>query len=126
MTDLKKTLHRGFDEALQTVTEALKREGFGVLTTIDVQATLREKLGADLPRYRILGACNPPFALQAIQADADAGLMMPCNVLVRQAGETVVVTAVDPAATAGALGNPQLEPLAQAIREKLVRVLAAL
>jgi uncharacterized protein (DUF302 family) len=126
MTDLKKTLQLGFDDAVQAVTDALKREGFGVLTTIDVQATLREKLGAELPRYRILGACNPPFALKAIEANPDAGLMMPCNVLVRQVGETSVVMAVDPAATAAALGEPKLALLAQAVREKLVRVLAAL
>jgi uncharacterized protein (DUF302 family) len=91
-----------FDEAVARTINSLKSEGFGVLSDIDVQATLKQKLGADVSRYRVLGACNPPFAFQAIQANADAGLMMPCNVIVHErAPREVVVRAVDPSATAG-------------------------
>lgn len=124
---LRTVLRSDFDAALAKVTEALKAEGFGVLTEVDVQRTLKEKIGADLSRYRILGACNPPFAHQAIQLNPDAGLMMPCNVVVYEgkAGE-VVVSAVDPSATALAFGDAKLEALAASVREKLSRVISAL
>jgi len=124
---LRTVLRSDFDAALAKVTEALKAEGFGVLTEVDVQRTLKEKIGAELSRYRILGACNPPFAHQAIQLNPDAGLMMPCNVVVYEgkAGE-VVVSAVDPSATALAFGDAKLEALAASVREKLSRVISTL
>ncbi|MCA9601617.1 MAG: DUF302 domain-containing protein [Polyangiales bacterium] len=123
-SDLQKTLNTDFDDALGQVRDALKAQGFGVLTEIDVQDTLKQKIGAELRRYRILGACNPPFAYQAIQVDPDAGVMMPCNVVVYENDKgTVTVTAVDPTKSALATGNPQLVVLAGAVREKLAAAL---
>jgi uncharacterized protein (DUF302 family) len=124
---LSTVLHTSFDSALTKVVEALKTEGFGVLTEIDVQNTLKQKLGADMHRYRILGACNPPFAHQALQLNPEAGLMMPCNVAVYESatGE-IVVSAVDPSATSAALGDARLAPLAAAIREKLASAISKL
>jgi uncharacterized protein (DUF302 family) len=122
---LSTVLQTSFEGALASVTEALKGEGFGVLTQIDVQETLRQKLGAEMARYRILGACNPPFAHQALQINPEAGLMMPCNVAVYEsASGQVVVSAVDPAAAASVFGDPRLVQLAVAVREKLARVIA--
>jgi uncharacterized protein (DUF302 family) len=126
-TGIKKTLPLSFDDALTRVPEALSAEGFGVLTEIDVQRTLEQKLGVELRRYTILGACNPPFAYQALQIDLEAGLMMPCNVLVYEGDDGVVnVVAVDPTKTAQATGNERLVELAGIIKEKLERVLAKL
>lgn len=126
-TGIKKTLPLSFDDALTRVPEALSAEGFGVLTEIDVQRTLEQKLGVELRRYTILGACNPPFAHQALQVDLEAGLMMPCNVLVYEGDDGVVnVVAVDPTKTAQATGNERLVELAGIIKEKLERVLAKL
>lgn len=121
---LRRELQSSFDEALARVAEALKGEGFGVLTEIDVRETLKKKLGVDFRRYRILGACNPPFAHEALQAEIEAGLSMPCNVVVYEsdAGKTVVI-AVDPTKTVAAMGNPKLTSLAETLRQKLVRVL---
>ena len=117
----------GFDEALDTVTEELGKEGFGVLTEIDVQATLKKKLGEDMRPYRILGACNPPLAHQAITAVPEIGLLLPCNVLVREDDEGKVhVSFMDPGSVLGLVDNPDVEPLAAQVREKLERVLAAL
>ncbi|ODS58739.1 MAG: hypothetical protein ABS36_03525 [Acidobacteria bacterium SCN 69-37] len=124
---MKKTLSGDFDDAIDRVTAALKTEGFGVLTEIDVQRTLEQKLGVSFRRYRILGACNPPFAHQALGSDLMAGLMMPCNVIVYQEDDgTVTVIAGDPVSVAGATGNAQLGALAGTIRAKLERVMAAL
>lgn len=121
-----KRVNMRFDEALARVPEALKAEGFGVLTEIDVTATLKEKLGVDFRRYRILGACNPPIAYQALQANPGAGVLMPCNVVVYEADDGgVVVQAVDPMETVAAQA-PELGPIAQTVREKLSRVLASL
>lgn len=116
-----------FDATVQVVTDELKKEGFGVLTEIDVAATLKEKLGEDMPPYRILGACNPPLAHQAVTAVPEIGLLLPCNVLVREdeAGQ-VHVSFMDPGAVLGLVDNPQVEPLAAEVKEKLERVLAAL
>jgi uncharacterized protein (DUF302 family) len=124
---LRTVLRASVDSALAKTTEALKSEGFGVLTEIDVQGTLKQKLGVEMGRYRILGACNPPFAHQAIQLNPEAGMMMPCNVVVYEtaAGE-VVVSAVDPTATSQALEDTRLAPLAATIRERLARVIAKL
>jgi uncharacterized protein (DUF302 family) len=124
---LSTVLHTTFDAALARTIEALKSEGFGVLTEIDVQNTLKQKLGVQMGRYRILGACNPPFAHQALQLNLEAGLMMPCNVAVYEAEPgSVVVSAVDPSATSAALGDERLKPLAASVREKLARVVSHL
>ena len=122
-----KPVDLSFDEAIETVTEELGKEGFGVLTEIDVQATLKKKLGEDMPPYRILGACNPPLAHQAITAVPEIGLLLPCNVLVREDDEGKVhVSFMDPGSVLGLVDNPDVEPLAAQVREKLERVLAAL
>jgi uncharacterized protein (DUF302 family) len=114
-----------FDEALARVPEALKTEGFGVLTEIDMQSTLKQKLGVDFRRYKILGACNPPFAHQALTDELDVGLLLPCNVVVYEgADKRAVVTAIDPTQTVAATGNPALGALAAAVKEKLARAIA--
>jgi len=124
---MKKTLRATYDEALARVPEALKSEGFGVLTEIDVQATLKQKLGVDFRRYTILGACNPPFAHEALQADLEVGLMMPCNVLVYEDDDRrAVVVAIDPTKTVAATENARLVELAASVKEKLSRALQRL
>jgi uncharacterized protein (DUF302 family) len=124
---LRRELLSTFDEALVELPEALKSEGFGVLTEIDVRDTLKKKLGVDFRRYRILGACNPPFAHEALQAEIEAGLSMPCNIVVYESDTgKAVVTAIDPTKTVAATGNPKLEALAEALRKKLARVLEQL
>jgi len=124
---IQRTLDIGFDEALARVPEALKAEGFGVLTEIDVQATLKKKLDVDFRRYRILGACNPPFAHQALQHSLDVGMLMPCNVIVYETDDRkTVVSAVDPMQTMAAQGDPVMRPLAEQVRQKLQRVIDSL
>jgi uncharacterized protein (DUF302 family) len=121
---MQRHLRATFDEALLRVPEALKTEGFGVLTEIDVQGTLKQKLGADFRRYRIFGACNPPFAHTALSTDLAAGLMMPCNVVVYEGDDGgAVVLAVDPTHTVAALGDPRLDQLALTLKDKLTRAL---
>lgn len=126
MPGLKRTLQLGYDEALVAVTEALKTEGFGVLTEIDVRDTLHKKLGVEFRRYKILGACNPPLAHRALQAELDVGLMLPCNVVVYEddAGHAVV-TAIDPMQTIAAQ-HAALRPIAEEVRGKLARVVERL
>jgi len=114
------------EEAIAATTEALKREGFGVLTTIDVRETLKEKIGADFQPYVILGACNPALAYAALQDDIDIGLLLPCNVTVREEGETSIVTILDPMTMAELSAAPGLSEIVRLAREKLERVLAAL
>jgi uncharacterized protein (DUF302 family) len=122
-----KAVSMGFERAIDVVTEALKTEGFGVLTDIDVQATLKEKLGEDMPPYRILGACNPPLAHQALMVEPSVGLLLPCNVVVRQEDNgTVYVEFMDPNAVLNLVGNPAVQTLAKQVREKLDRVVVAL
>ncbi len=122
-----KTVPMDFERAIDVVTEALKTEGFGVLTDIDVQATLKKKLGEDMPRYRILGACNPPLAYQALTAEPLIGLLLPCNVVVRQEDNgTVHVEFMDPDAVLNLVDNSEVHALASEVRERLERVLAAL
>lgn len=123
---LERTLALPFEAAVAKVREALGAEGFGVLTEIDVRATLAQKLGVDLRRYVILGACNPPFAHRALSLDLRAGLSMPCNVVVHEDEGGVVVRAVDPALTVAAAGHPGLAALAEELREKLARALGTL
>ena len=112
------------NDAIERITEALKAEGFGVLTEIDIKATLKKKLGEDFRSYHILGACNPELAFQALSAEDKIGTMLPCNVIVQDAGEgRIEVAAVDPAASMQAVGNPELGEIAKAVREKLKRVI---
>ena len=120
-------VERGFEAAVQQVTEELAKEGFGILTVIDVQATLKTKLDVDMPPYRILGACNPALANQAISAVPDIGLLLPCNVLVREDEDGQVhVEFMDPGAVLGLVGDPRVDPLAAQVKQKLESVLAAL
>lgn len=122
----KKVLRSSYDEALKSVTEALKSEGLGVLTEIDVQQTLKAKLGAEFRRYKILGACNPPLAHEALQTTLDVGVMLPCNVVVYEDDEGhAVVMAIDPMQTVAA-GEPRLAKLAATVQGKLARVLERL
>ncbi len=126
-TGLRKTLTGSFDEVRTRITEALKTEGFGVLTEIDVKNTLNQKLGVDFRRYVILGACNPPFAHQALLTDLEAGLMMPCNVVLYETDDgKVTIMGVDPSKSAAAIGNARLTELASTVRSKLESALAAL
>jgi len=120
---IAKTVNLPFAEALLQVTEELKNEGFGILTEIDVQATLKKKLGVDFRNYRILGACNPPFAYQALLAERMIGTMLPCNVIVQETdGDGTEVAAIDPAASMQVVGNPALNGVAEQVRVKLRRV----
>src|SRR5210317_1662198 len=122
-----KTVDHEFDAAIEKVTAELQKEGFGVLSDIDVAAKIKEKLDKDMPRYRILGACNPPLAYQAVSAVPEIGLLLPCNVLVRETDEgRVRVSFMDPGAVLGLVDNPKVEPLAAQVKERLERVLAAL
>lgn len=116
-----------FDQAVTHVTEALKAEGFGVLTEIDIKETLKKKLDVDVGRYHILGACNPPLAYKALQAEPHIGLMLPCNVIVRETdGGGVEVSAVDPVASMQAVENPALGEIAGDVRDKLRTVIDSL
>jgi uncharacterized protein (DUF302 family) len=122
-----KTLSAGFDEAIERVKAELKKEGFGVLTEIDVKKTLREKLGVDFRLYRILGACNPAFAYKALLAEDKIGTMLPCSVIVQELGPgKVEVAAIDPLASMAAVKNEDLGTIGLEVREKLKRVVEAL
>ena len=115
-----------FDKAVERVTQALSAEGFGVLTDIDVAATLKKKLTQDMPPYRILGACNPPLAHRALEAEPSIGLLLPCNVVVRQdASGAVYVEIMDPNAVLDLVDKPAIAELAREVRQKLERVLQA-
>uniref|UniRef100_A0A7C5VVR3 DUF302 domain-containing protein n=1 Tax=Thermomicrobium roseum TaxID=500 RepID=A0A7C5VVR3_THERO len=119
-------LEKPFDEVLTKVQEVLKTEGFGVLTTIDVKETLRQKLGLDMERYVILGACNPPFAHRALETEREVGLLLPCNVVVREVDGKTRVEIADPKAMLGIVGNPALDELAAEARTRLQRALQTL
>jgi uncharacterized protein (DUF302 family) len=118
-----RTLDMPFDAAIEHVTEELKKEGFGVLTDIDVKATMKKRLGLDFRNYRILGACNPPFAHQALMAEDKIGTMLPCNVIVQELAEgQVEVAAVDPIASMQAVPNEALGEVAREVRDRLRKV----
>jgi uncharacterized protein (DUF302 family) len=122
-----KTIAGSFDNAIQKVTEALKAEGFGILTEIDIKATLKKKLDVDFYNYKILGACNPPFAYKALLAEDKIGTMLPCNVIVQEkvAGH-VEVSAVDPSASMLSIENKDLQDIASEIRARLQKVIKQL
>ena len=116
-----------FEQALAKTVDALKAEGFGVLSDIDVQRAMKEKLGADLRPYRILGACNPPLAHKALQAEPDIGLLLPCNVIVREdAPDSVVVGFLDPQTMVGLVGRPEIKAVADEAEQRLRRACASL
>ena len=122
-----KVVDEAFDEAIDKVTAELEKEGFGVLSDIDVAAKMKAKLDKDMPRYRILGACNPALAYQAISAVEDIGLLLPCNVLVREDAEGKVhVDFMDPVSVMSLVNDPGVEPLANDVKGRLQNVLAAL
>jgi uncharacterized protein (DUF302 family) len=124
---LSKTVETSFDETLKRVVSALKDEGFGVLTEIDVQGTLKKKLNVEFRKYRILGACNPPFAYQALQAEDKIGVLLPCNVIVQETTDgSVEVSAMDPSEAMAIVENADLEDVAEQVRLRLKRVLGSL
>jgi uncharacterized protein (DUF302 family) len=119
-----KTLHMSFDDAVTRVVYALKKEGFGILTDIDVQKTLKNKLDVDFRKYRILGACNPPFAYEALKLENKIGTMLPCNVVVQEHPDgTIEVSAIDPIASMQAIANLKLRDVAARVQAKLKRVI---
>jgi uncharacterized protein (DUF302 family) len=121
---IRRVLRTGYQEALERLPEALQSEGFGILTEIDVRETLNKKLGVDFRRYKILGACNPPLAHRALEAELEVGLLLPCNVIVYEGDDGhAVVAAVDPMQTIAARSNPKIREVAEKVREKLERVL---
>lgn len=122
----KKELNLDYEDTLAKVTAELKKEGFGVLTEIDVKAALAKKLGVDFPRYRILGACNPRNAHRALLAEEDIGLMLPCNVIVYEKEGKTVVSVIIPTAAMGMIDNPELRQVAHTVEEKLKRVFEAI
>ena len=122
-----KTLATGFDDAVARTTEALKQEGFGVLTEIDVGKVLQQKIGVTFRNYRILGACNPTLAHEALRLEDKVGTMLPCNVVVQDAGDgRTEVAAIDPVASMQAIDNPRLHEAAEKVRAKLRRVIESL
>ena len=124
---LSKILAVSFDEAVNRAIEALKKEGFGILTEIDVSATLKKKINVDFPNYRILGACNPALAYEALMLENKVGTMLPCNVVVRDAGNgQIEVAAIDPVASMQAIKNSALKQAAAEVRAKLKNVIAEL
>jgi len=116
---IQRTVNETFESAVERVTATLKDQGYGVLTTIDVKATLKAKIGADVEPQVILGACNPNLAHRALELEPDLGLLLPCNVVVRRSGGKVLVSAIDPASMLGVTGNPALEQIAAEARVRL-------
>jgi uncharacterized protein (DUF302 family) len=123
----KKKLNISFEEALEKTTAAMKEEGFGVLTEIDVKATLKKKLDTDFRRYVILGACNPPFAYKALQTELEIGLLLPCNVIVYETEDGgSVVSAINPMAAMGIVDNPEMQEVAEQVTQKIRRAVDSL
>ena len=119
-----KTVDLPFEQTIERVTEELKKEGFGVLTTIDVKETLKKKIDVDFKKYTILGACNPPIAHKALQTEEELGLLLPCNVIVYEKDDKTKVSIFDPMLMTNIVDNKQMEPIANEVKEKLQRVLA--
>jgi len=124
---IAKTVNKPFATVLAEVTARLKEQGFGILTDIDVQSTLKTKIGVDMPKYRILGACNPHFAHEALQIEDKLGVLLPCNVIVRETpDQKVEVASVDPVASMERTGNPTLRSTAEEVRRLLTKVVSQL
>ena len=121
-----KTIDLGFDEAISKVTDELKKEGFGVLTTIDVKDTLKKKINVDFKKYTILGACNPQIAHKALQTEEELGLLLPCNVIVYEKDNKTTVSFFDPMIMTKLIDNKKMEPIAKEVKEKLQRVFAGI
>jgi uncharacterized protein (DUF302 family) len=120
-----RTVSLSFDTAVEKVTAELQKEGFGVLTTIDVKETMKKKLDVDFKRYKILGACNPPFAYKALQAEEQIGLLLPCNVIVYEKDGASVVSAFDPISMSRIMDNPAIQSIGEELKQRLHRVIAA-
>jgi len=120
-----KTTNYSFEQAIEKVTDELKKEGFGVLTSIDVKETLKKKINVDFKKYTILGACNPPLAHQALLAEEELGLLLPCNVIVYEKNDKTVVSIFDPNVMAHLIDNPEMKKVAEEVKSKLQRVLDA-
>ncbi|HRN26628.1 MAG TPA: DUF302 domain-containing protein [Ignavibacteriaceae bacterium] len=121
----KKTTGYTFEQAIEKVTEELKKEGFGVLTTIDVKETLKKKIDVDFKKYTILGACNPKLAHSALQVEEELGLLLPCNLIVYEKDNKTVVSVFDPNIMAHIIDNPDMKAVAEEVKSKLEKVLAA-
>ena len=122
-----KSVTSSFDQTISAVTEALKKEGFGILTEIDIKQTLKKKLDVDFRNYRILGACNPPFAYKALQAEENIGTMLPCNVIVQESADgKTSVAAINPLVSMQAVNNPELAGIANEVATRLQRVVDSL
>ncbi len=117
-----KTVDLSFDDTINKVTEELKKEGFGILTTIDIKETLKNKIDVDFKKYTILGACNPPLAHKALQAEEEIGLLLPCNVIVYEKENKSAVSVFDPSLMTKVVENENLNPIAEEVKEKLQRV----
>ncbi|MFD0932851.1 DUF302 domain-containing protein [Psychroflexus salinarum] len=111
--------NKSFDQAIDLITESLKEEGFGILTEIDIKGTMKKKMDVDFRQYKILGACNPPFALKALMAEDKIGTMLPCNVIVQELDEGIEIAAIDPVASMQSVGSDSLSEIANEIRDKL-------
>jgi uncharacterized protein (DUF302 family) len=118
-----KTIDLSFENAIEKVTDELKKEGFGVLTTIDVKETLKKKINVDFKKYTILGACNPPLAHKALRAEEEIGLLLPCNVIVYEKDNKTAVSVFNPGLMSEVVNNKELKPVADEVQEKLKRVL---
>ena len=117
-----KTVDLSFEDTINKVTEELKKEGFGILTTIDVKETLKNKIDVDFKKYTILGACNPPLAHKALQAEEEIGLLLPCNVIVYEKEDKSAVSVFDPSLMSKVVENEKMNPIAEEVKEKLQRV----
>jgi len=123
---ITKTIDLSYEEAIEKVTEELKKEGFGVLTTIDVKETLKKKLDVDFQKYIILGACNPPFAYEALKAEMQIGLLMPCNVIIYEKDGKTIVSAFNPSTIAAVSNNEKLNELSAKLNEKIYKVIESI